>query len=370
MKYELYMPTKVICGEDALEYFSTLETDKKVLIVCDRVMKEIGFVNEVREALGGRDAVVFSEVEPNPTLQNVEAAVKIARDFNSDFIIGLGGGSSMDTAKLTSYIAKSGGKAGDYLYGRIAMDQERFPLVLIPTTTGTGSECTAVGVYSDTANNRKLNLIHPKLRADVALLVPRFTYSQPPRVTAASGIDAFTHCLESYWNINSYAATEAMAMMGCKLVLENLYSCYKNPQDAAGRYNMVQASFLGGFSFGQTKTTAIHGLSFPLADAYHIEHGVTCALTLVPFIQYVYPSASEKMDQLIVFCGYKNIQHFTAAIIDLLQKLDLPTTLSSVGGKQADIWSIAETAIKFPITHMMPRTITLDEMIAILNSIL
>jgi alcohol dehydrogenase class IV len=370
MNYELYMPTKVICGEDALEYFSTLETDKKVLIVCDRVMKEIGFVNEVREALGGRDVVVFSDVEPNPTLQNVEAAVKIARDFNSDFIIGLGGGSSMDTAKLTSYIAKSGGKAGDYLYGRIAMDQERFPLVLIPTTTGTGSECTAVGVYSDTANNRKLNLINTKLRADVALLVPRFTYSQPPRVTAASGIDAFTHCLESYWNINSYAATEAMAMMGCKLVLENLYSCYKNPQDAAGRYNMVQASFLGGFSFGQTKTTAIHGLSFPLADAYHIEHGVTCALTLVPIIQYVYSSASGKMDQLIAFCGYKNIQHFTAAIIDLLQKLDLPTTLSSVGGKQADIRSIAETAIKFPITHMMPRTITLDEMIAILNSIL
>jgi alcohol dehydrogenase class IV len=369
MKYELYMPTKVICGEDALEYFSTLETDKKVLIVCDRVMKEIGFVNEVREALGRRDVVVFSEVEPNPTLQNVEAAVKIARDFNSDFIIGLGGGSCMDTAKLTSYIAKSGGKAGDYLYGRATLDKERLPLVLLPTTTGTGSECTAVGVYSDTENNRKLNIINPKLRADVALLVPHFTYSQPSRVTATSGIDAFTHCIESYWNINSYAATEALALMGCKLVLENIYTCYEEPQNAAARYNMVQASFLGGFAFGQTKTTAIHALSFPLADVCHIEHGATCALTLVPFIRYVYPGAKEKMDRLIAFCGYQDLEHFLAALTDLMKRLGLPMTLSSVGGKQTDIQSIAETAIKFPITHMMPRAITSEDMIAILNSI-
>jgi alcohol dehydrogenase len=370
MKYELFMPTKVICGEDALEYFGNLKTDQKVLIVCDRVMKEIGFVAEVREALGRRKVAVFSEVEPNPTLKNVEAAVKIARDFNSDLIVGLGGGSSMDTAKLTSYIAKSGGKADDYLYGRVALDKERLPLILIPTTTGTGSECTAVGVYSDTENNRKLNLINPKLRADVALLVPHFTYSQPPRVTAASGIDAFTHCIESYWNINSYAATEAMAMMGCKLVLENLYSCYKNPQDAAGRYNMVQASFLGGFAFGQTKTTVIHALSFPLADLYHIEHGATCALTLVPFIRYIYPGAKEKLDRLIAFCGFQDLEHFVAALIDLMKRLGLPATLSSVGGKQTDIQGIAATAIKFPITHLMPRAITLDEMVAILNGIL
>jgi alcohol dehydrogenase class IV len=369
MKYELYMPTKVICGEDALEYFSTFEMDKKVLIVCDRVMQKIGFVAEVRKALGPRNVTVFSEVEPNPTLKNVADAVKIAREFDSDFIIGLGGGSSMDTAKLTSYIAKSGGEADDYLYGRVALDKERFPLVLIPTTTGTGSECTAVGVYSDTENNRKLNIISPKLRADVALLVPRLTYSQPPRVTAVSGIDAFTHCIESYWNINSYAVTEALALMGCKLVLENLDTCYREPQNVVGRYNMVQASFLGGFAFGQTKTTAIHALSFPLADVCHIEHGATCALTLIPFIRYVYPSAKEKMDRLIAFCGYQDLEHFIAALTDLMKRLGLPMTLSSVGGKQTDIQSIAATAIKFPIAHLMPRAITLDEMIAILNNI-
>jgi alcohol dehydrogenase len=369
MKFHFFMPTNLAFGAGKVSAVSDLIASEKIMIICDPIIEKIGIAEKIARNLEDREVFFFSEVEANPSLDVVNKALEIAIASQVDGIIGLGGGSSLDTAKAVSVVITNGGVMEDYASGRRCITQKRLPLVLIPTTAGTGSECTAVGVFSDHMNNRKFPLFSVELRADAAIIDPELTYTAPPRVTAVTGIDAFTHAIESYWNILDSPITDMVALKACDLVIKNLYSCYENPSNAEARANMSLASLMGGFAFGQTKTTSVHSMSFPLADLYKVDHGTACAITLVPIMRFIYSGAKEKMEKMAAFCGYSSYESFVDAMEELLKKLQIPTKLSEIGGKKEDLDYIVNTTMGFEMTGLMPRKITAEELYELLSEI-
>ncbi len=370
MNFEFLMPTKLIFGDGSLGKTSEYIVGNRVLIICDPIIEKIGILEKLRKYLTGKEVVVYSGVTANPDFDTVDGAIRLATENKVETVIGLGGGSSMDTAKAVACITPNKGILSDYLYNKKAVQKKRLPLVLIPTTSGTGSECTSVGVFSDHENNKKLPFFSAEMRADAAVIDPVLTHTAPSKVTAVTGIDAFTHAIESYWNITYSPITDMIAMSACDLVLKNLPVCYKEPENSIARSNMALASMMGGFAFGQTKTTVIHSLSFPLADLYKIDHGIACALSLVAFIKYVYPSAKEKMDKLINYCGYSSITEFADTISQMISDMKIPQKLSEVGAVKGDIEYLVKETMKFGMTNLLPEKITEKEMTGILEGLI
>lgn len=247
------------------------------------------------EALRAEATVTeLTDVSPNPLSADIDRmlAAHTLADHpleGCDAVIGIGGGSVLDSAKALAMLAKNGGSLDDYL-GPAAtrkIEKKGLPLILVPTTAGTGSEVTKVGVFTS-ATGRKFTLGSPLLLADAAVLCGALTHSMPPSLTAATGFDALDHAFESIWNKNATAVTRMAAREAAVEVLENLDAAYDAstrtdkplPGDAEARQNMLEASCKAGVAFSITGTAAGHALSFVLSEEWHVPHGAACAFTL------------------------------------------------------------------------------------------
>jgi len=231
----------------------------------------------------------LTDVSPNPLSADIDRMLAAHPLEGCDAVIGIGGGSVLDSAKALAMLAKNGGSLDDYL-GPAAtrkIEKKGLPLILVPTTAGTGSEVTKVGVFTS-ATGRKFTLGSPLLLADAAVLCGALTHSMPPSLTAATGFDALDHALESIWNKNATAITRKAAAEAAVEVLENLDAAYDAstrtdkplPGDAKARQNMLEASCKAGVAFSITGTAAGHALSFILSEEWHVPHGAACAFTL------------------------------------------------------------------------------------------
>ncbi len=242
------------------------------------------------EALRAEATVTeLTDVSPNPLSADIDRMLAAHPLAGCDAVIGIGGGSVLDSAKALAMLAKNGGSLDEYL-GPAAtrkIEAKGLPLILVPTTAGTGSEVTKVGVFTS-ATGRKFTLGSPLLLADAAVLCGALTHSMPPSLTAATGFDALDHALESIWNKNATAITRKAASEAAVEVLENLDAAYDAstrtekplPGDAEARQNMLEASCKAGVAFSITGTAAGHALSFILSEEWHVPHGAACAFTL------------------------------------------------------------------------------------------
>ncbi len=232
----------------------------------------------------------FSRVSPNPRCKDIDVMMDEFNLMTCDAIVGIGGGSVLDSAKALAMLAANGGKLDEYLGANPSrkIEKQAIPLILIPTTAGTGSEVTKVGVYTATSG-RKYTLGSPLLFARVAVLCGELTASMPPALTAAVGFDALDHALESIWNKNATSITRSIAIDAAIEVLSVLDAAYDSsfridaplPMDAEIRQRMLSASCKAGVAFNMTGTAAGHALSFILSEEWHIPHGAACAFTLV-----------------------------------------------------------------------------------------
>ncbi len=229
-------------------------------------------------ALAGRPVVRWAGVRPNPTLEEVQPALDAFRERPCDAVLGAGGGSVLDVAKLVAGLAAEPGTAADYLLGRRRLRGPRRPaLVLVPTTAGSGSEATRFAtVY---VGGRRRSLEHPALRCDAALVDPLLTSSQPPAVAAASGLDAVCHAVESYWSPRSTARSRTLAARALRLLWARLPANRASGSPAARRSGAL-AAHLAGRAIDATRTTAAHGLAYPLTAHFRVPHGLACALNL------------------------------------------------------------------------------------------
>lgn len=289
-----------------------------------------------------------------------------------DVVIGIGGGSVLDVAKLAAAQINNDQTISD-ITGIGLLKQRSIKLICVPTTAGTGSEVSPNAILIDNADNQKKGIISPYLVPDTVIIDPALTFNLPPGVTAATGLDALTHCLEAYTNIFSHPFIDMYASEGMRLIAANLVKAVNNGVDENARTQLAIGSMLGGFCLGPVNTAGVHALSYPLGSMFHMPHGISNALLLPYIMEFNIPAAPEKYAGVAraLGCNSLGTDLETAyagveKVRDLITKCGIPERLSEAGINKAAIPAMAADAMK--ITRLLknnPRTIALKDAINI-----
>ena len=357
MNHEFRSVPRIVCEVGALQevgYVFRGLGAQRVMLVCDPGIVSLGFAGQARKVLeaAGCEVAVFDQVAPDPSSALVERAVKQAQGFKADGVLGLGGGSSLDAAKLVALLINSEQPLED-LYGTDKALGQRTPLVLMPTTSGTGSEVTWVSVITD-AQQRKQAVYSPQLLPDVAILDPQLTLGLPAKVTAATGLDAMVHAIEAYTSrtrknpISDGLATAALALLGA-----NLPKVLASGQDLEARTAMLQGSLMAGMAFVNASVAAIHALAYPLGARFHIPHGHANALVMAPVIRFNLASAQRHYAELAAHLlpgqHFDNeasaAEAFVQAVEGLVKDSGLEQRLSNLNVDQASLPVMASEVV-------------------------
>jgi alcohol dehydrogenase class IV len=259
-----------------------LQSHRRIFILVDApILPKIApLIAELTES--GKEVLVSTEVVPEPPLEALEVLLAPVRTFAPDAVVGVGGGSAMDLAKLVAVLFEGLQKTQDII-GIGKVTGRKVFLVTVSTTAGTGSEVTPIAVLTDTQAKLKKGVVSRYLIPDVAIVDPDLTLSLPAAVTAATGMDAMTHCIEAYTNRFAHPIIDNLAMDGIRLIAANLETCVKNGSDLAARTSMALGSLYGGLCLGPVNTAAVHAMAYPLGGTYKISHGVSNSV-LLPFV--------------------------------------------------------------------------------------
>lgn len=274
---------------------------KRILIVTDPQLVEIGLTRNVTVPLEeeGFDITLYTEVVPEPPLSVGEQLVAFTREGGFDLVIGMGGGSALDLAKMTAVLSQQEGRVEDYLNlsGTKEIQVKGLPKILIPTTAGTGSEVTNIAVLS--LDSTKDVVTHDNLLADVAIIDPELTLTVPPKVTAATGIDALTHAVEAYVSINASPTTDALALHAIKLIAGSIRTAVRDGCDRQARIDMSYGSYIAGLAFFNAGVAGVHALAYPLGGQFHISHGESNAVLLPYVMGYIRKSCEGRMADVL-----------------------------------------------------------------------
>lgn len=370
-QFKFFIPTKIIFDYEATSKLKEYISGSKALAVVDPFLYESGIAQKIMSHATSLKIEYFFEVEPNPSCESVDKAAKLAREFGADCIVGIGGGSAMDVSKMVACLATNEGSIYDYYSGGTrTLSKRQMPLLCIPTTAGTGSEVTNVGVFTNKKTGVKMPFVTDEFWPDVALVDPALTGTLPAAVTASTGMDAFCHAIEAYWNKQSQPMCDYLSMCAVKLVLENIKEAYDNPSNMTARTNMMKASLIAGVSFSQTRTTGIHAVSFPLTAEFGANHGTACAVTLPAFIRVSKEQAGEKMQALANYLGYSDVDELADAVEKLMVSINMPIKLSGIGVKKSDLEHITQVGLSAAIIHLTPAVMNEKTVYNLLKSIL
>lgn len=289
---------KVIKGEDASLKISSILKDRNItdtLVVVDDGLFHVPFTSNIIDALNknGIKTCVFHNFKMNPTIANVEEGVKIYTENNLHSIIGLGGGSSMDTAKMIGARIKNPNKTVQQMKGLLHVRHKLPLLIAIPTTAGTGSETTVAAIITDEKTSHKYPIEDPKLIPVYAVLDPKLLVKLPAHITSTTGMDALTHAIEAFTNRGRTMRTNRNALEAIKLIYENLYQSYLNPNDLTARNNMQLAAYKAGVAFTNAYVGYVHALAHALGGQYNVPHGLANALIL-PIVLKEYDKKAYK----------------------------------------------------------------------------
>ena len=345
-------PVKIRFGTGASKELGSLLCElgaSRCLVVCDRFLRARA---EAMQAEIPQVCAIFSDVEENPQLSGVNAALSLIREKNLDAVVGIGGGSTMDTAKFASAVALENDDARPYFRGERAFPAVHLPMIAVPTTAGTGSEVTQVSVISHGKEKKTIN--NPVFMPKLAIVDPALTLTVPPRTTMNTGLDAMAHALEGYWSKQHQPLSDVFAIEAVRLVLENLETAYRDGSNLAARENMSLAALLGGLSFALPKTAGSHACSYPLSEDYHLPHGEACAFTLDSFVRI---NADERLETLCRRAGLSGTDELADCIRALKALGGLRTRLSDLG--DVDLEKLCRDAAKHPLMQNNP--VPMDE---------
>lgn len=341
---------------------------KRPMLVTDRGLVKAGLADEATKVLKAAnvDYVLFDGVVPNPDIKLVDDAAASFKAEGCDSLIGLGGGSPMDTAKSIGVVVENGGSILDYEWADPQPIKKRIPpLVCVPTTAGTGSEVTLWAVITDPARKIKYNVGGTGLiAAHVALIDPRLTLGLPPRITAGTGMDALTHAIECYTCAYAQPWPDAVALWAIETTGQWLRLAYAQGQNEEARYKMSMAAVLGGMSYGTESAGAVHAMSQTAGGVYNLPHGELTASLLAPVMAYNYMGEPQKYARIAQAMG-ENIWGLTVweaaelavdAVARLSEDLDIPM-LAELGIPESDIPMLAQLAYDDPQTTGNPRDI-------------
>jgi len=369
---------------------------KKILIVTDERLASAGLTKSVTAPLAeaGIHAALCTAGEPEPSFEAADRCVADARDYNPDGVLGLGGGSNMDLAKMTGTVLAHGGVPRDYA-GDDRVSGPILPVICIPTTAGTGSEVSAAYVLSDRQAEVKVGVLSNYLRPRLAIVDPLLTHSCPPQVTADSGIDALTHAIEAYTAVDHQRfplppgevsafqgrqpLSDCIAERAIQLIGANLERAVTTPHDAQAREAMALGATLAGMAFSNVGVALVHALEYPIGGLTHCSHGAGNGL-LLPFVmRFNLPGREAEMARIARLLGAETagLDDHAAALtgirrIELLKRaIGIPERLRDLGVGVEHLPMLAEKTFAIQrILRVNPRTVSLSDLMAVLESAL
>ncbi len=349
----------VICEPGAIKRLGEIvkeQMGKKVLLVTDPGLIKAGLLERATESLdeAGVEYKLFDGVVADPPVSVVEAALADAREAAVDGVIGFGGGSSMDVAKLIALLIGGGEKLDD-VYGVGQAKGTRLPLIQIPTTAGTGSEVTPISIIT-VGETEKKGVVAPQLLPDIALLDAELTLGLPAHVTAATGIDAMVHAIESYTSAsaNNNPVSKALAREALRLLGANIESAVKDGTNVKARSDMLLGAMLAGQAFANSPVAAVHALAYPIGGIFHVPHGLSNALVLPHVMRFNTETcgeayavlATDVFPDLAATPSDQRVNQFIDRLEALSADLGLEQTLREVGIGEADLATLASDAMK------------------------
>jgi len=348
---------------------------KRLLIVTDPGLMQTGIPARVAKLLSAFEVVIYSDVESDPSVESVDACAEFVKENGFDLLIGLGGGSPIDTAKWVSVLATNGGKTEDYL-GIEKVSKPGLPKIFIPTTAGTGSEVTNVAVLSLKSLHTKKGIVSRYLVADVAMLDAELTLGLPTHITAATGMDALTHAIEAYVSrfaqpLTDYFALEAITRLG-----RSLRTAVHFGANIEAREDVLTASMYAGLAFGSAATGMVHGLAMPLGGLYNVPHGIANAVLLPHVMKFNLVAATRRFGDIARALGEQTeglseiaaAERAIVAVKALSEDIGIPKYVDQLGISRKGIPAIAKDGMTNTRQILPnPRDVTYEGLIGILN---
>ena len=341
---------------------------KKPLLITDKGLAQLEITRNTLDILegAGLGRSIFSDVDPNPTEINAAAGIKIFKEGKHDGVIAFGGGSGLDLGKLVAFMVGQTRPIWDFEdiadWWTRAEITNIMPIIAVPTTAGTGSEVGRASVITNSQTHQKKIIFHPKFLPTVVICDPELTVGMPSMITAGTGMDAFAHCLEAYCSPHYHPMSQGMALEGMRLIKENLPVVLKDGNNITSRAHMMSAAIMGATAF-QKGLGAIHAASHPVGAVHNTHHGTTNAVFMREALLLNRPAIEKKIGAL---CNYLDIPDGFAGFISFIDKLNadlsIPTSLTDLGVKNANIEALVASALKDPSCGGNPVTLTKENM--------
>ena len=354
---------------------------KKALVVTDKGLIKFGVAKQVTDVMdeAGIAYEIFSEVKPNPTVTNVKDGIEACKKAEADFIVAIGGGSAMDTAKGIGIVVRNP-EFSDIvsLEGVADTKNKSLPIIALPTTAGTAAETTINYVIIDETRQAKMVCVDPNDIPCVAIIDAELMYSLPKSLTAATGMDAMTHAIEGLITKAAWELSDMFEIKAIEMIYRYLPIAVDEPTNPVGRDGMAVAQYVAGMAFSNVGLGVDHGMAHPLSALHDIPHGVACAMLLPTVMRFNAPAAKAKYVDIAKACGvYKDgmtvdeaADAACEAIADLSRRVGIPEHLTELGITEKDIDALADQAIADVCTPGNPREVTRDDIVALYKQIL
>ena len=356
-KYNLKMPHAVFSGEDALENIPAILKEagaSHMAIFTDKGIEGAGLLDfpmaHVRQS--GVEYTILDELPPEPTYQQAQKLVDQCKEYGADFIMAVGGGSVMDTAKLASVLMTD-----EYGIKELLDDPGRakkcIPTLMIPTTAGTGSEATQNAIVAVPEKQVKIGIVNTAMIADYVILDAVMIKKLPRKIAAATGVDALAHAIECFTSNKANLFSDTFALRALEMIFDNIEKACDDPDAMDAKNQMLLASFYAGVAIATSGTTAVHALSYPLGGRYHIAHGVSNAILLAPVMRFNEPACRSLLAVVYDRCfsgGAVTEAEKSAAVIarleEIVKHLDIPTSLTQFGVPKEDLESLVASGME------------------------
>jgi len=379
LNFEFLLPTRIVFGNDVIGQIGEEAKNfgQRALIVTDKGVLKTGIVEKIQQLLATAqiEVAVFSDVDPNPRDKSVDKGAKMAKQLKTDLLVGVGGGSAIDTAKAIGVIMQQGGKIQDY-EGLNVVKKPITPLIVVPTTAGTGTEVTFWSVITDTKRKFKMSIGSPLMAAKVAFVDPMLTLSLPKDITAYTGIDALVHAIEGYTATLCQPISDSLALSAIELIHDNLRRAFANGNNVAARYNMMLGSMLAGIAFGNSDVASVHCMGEAMGGLYDAPHGLSMAVCLPYCIEYNIIANPEKFARIAQALGettaglstLEAAQKCVSAVKKLLEDLSIPSA-RTIGLKKQDLNRLAAAAAANVAVESNPRILDKQDFLSLFQRV-
>lgn len=383
-KYNLKIPHAVYSGENTLENIKTIilaNKVRKLALFTDKGIESAGLLNYPMKVIEqtGVETIILDDLPPEPTYEQAQKLVDQFKESGADFIMAVGGGSVMDTAKLASVLATDQYGIRELL-DKPELAKKCVKTLMIPTTAGTGAEATPNAIVAVPEKELKVGIVNDNMIADYVILDAVMIKNLPRKIAAATGVDALAHAIECFTSNKANPFSNIFALEALDMILNNIISACDNPEDMEAKNKMMIASFYAGVAITTSGTTAVHALSYPLGGKYHIAHGVSNAILLAPVMRFNETVCREKFAVAYDRCVHGNkdcatVEEKSAFIISRLEEivkhLDIPTSLSVFGVPASDLDALVDAGMQ--VTRLLNnnmRKITPEDARALYQEIL